>query len=164
MGTTYYVSAAKGNNNNPGNQPDKPLRTIQAAINKAQAGDRVAISGGTYAERLHIQKPGAIDAPIVIAAQEGESAVIDGADLVIPRDTALVAVQQSQAITISGLTIRNAGGIGLAISKSSQITVRETTVDSSYAGGLHVTQSDNVLVEKCRIFNCGRRFLAHGPE
>lgn len=71
MGTTYYVSAAKGNNNNPGNQPDKPLRTIQAAINKAQAGDRVAISGGTYAERLHIQKPGAIDAPIVIAAQEG---------------------------------------------------------------------------------------------
>ena len=55
MGTTYYVSAATGNNNNPGNQPDKPLRTIQAAINKAQAGDRVTVSGGTYAERLHIR-------------------------------------------------------------------------------------------------------------
>ena len=164
MGTTYYVSAAKGNNNNPGNQPDKPLRTIQAAINKAQAGDRVTVSGGTYAERLHIQKPGTIDAPIVIAAQEGESPIIDGANLMIPGDTALVTVQQSQAITMSGLIIRNAGGIGLLISKSSQITVRQTTIDSSYAGGLHVMQSDNVLIEQCRIFNCGRRFLAHGPE
>ncbi|MBP6016456.1 MAG: right-handed parallel beta-helix repeat-containing protein [Candidatus Promineofilum sp.] len=164
MGTTYYVSAATGNNNNPGNQPDKPLRTIQAAINKTQAGDRVTVGGGTYAERLHIQKPGTVDAPIVIAANEGESPVIDGANLIIPRDTALLTVEQSQAITISGLTIRNAGGIGLIVSKSSQVTVRETTIDSSYAGGLHMTQSDNVLVERCRIFNCGRRFLAHGPE
>lgn len=164
MGTTYYVSAAKGNNNNPGNQPENPLRTIQAAINKAQAGDSITIGAGTYAERLHIQKPGTVDAPIVIAAQQGESPVIDGANLNIPHDTGLVVIQQSQAIIFSGLNIHNADGVGLIVDKSSGITVSGVTIEASYAGGLHITQSENVLVEQCRIFNCGRRFLAHGAE
>ena len=164
MATTYHVSAANGNNNNPGNAPDKALRTIQAAINKAQAGDTILIRAGTYSERLHIQKPGTVDAPITITAQQGEQPVIDGANLNIPKDSALVIIQQSQDIVFNGLTIRNSGGRGMLISRSSRISVRGVTATACFAGGMHIGQSDTVLVEGCRVYDCARRFLAHGPE
>ena len=106
MATTYYVSAGNGNNNNPGSDPAQPLRTIQAAVNKLQAGDSVVIRGGVYAERVYIQKPGTADAPILIAAKEGEQPVIDGTSLNIPDDAALVVIQQSQDVTLRGFTIR----------------------------------------------------------
>lgn len=164
MGTTYYVSATDGNNNNPGNQADKPLRTIQAAINKAQAGDTITVRAGTYPERLHIQKPGTADAPITVTAQQGEQAIIDGSNLIIADDSALVVIQQSQDVTFRDITIRNAGGRGLLVNKSSRIAVRGVTIEFCYAGGLHGTQCDGLLIEQCRIHNCARRFLAHGPE
>ena len=164
MGITYYVSASEGNNNNPGNAPDKPFRTIQAGINKAQAGDTIVVRGGTYAERLLAQKPGTADAPIVISAYENEQPVIDGASLSIPEDEALVAVQQSQDLTLNGLIIRNASGRGMAITRSSRITIRNCTIESCYSGGFYAGHSDTVLIEKCRIHDCARRFLAYGPE
>ncbi len=161
MGNTYYVSAANGNNNNPGTDPAKALRTIQAAINKLQAGDTVAVRQGVYAERLHIQKPGTAEAPIVIAAYEGEQPVIDGADLDIPEDAALVVIQQSQDVTLTGLSIRHAGGRGLFIRKSSRVVVRQCAIETCDAAGLDAGQCDTLLIEKCVIHDCARRFLAH---
>lgn len=163
MATTYYVSASEGNNNNPGTQPNKPLRTIQAAINKLQAGDTIDVRAGTYTERLHIQKPGTIDAPILITAHEGEQAIIDGANLTIPAESALVVIQQSQYVTLNGLVVRNAGDRALVIDRSSHITVRGCTIEGAQAGGLQATQGDSLLIEKCVIRGCARRFLAHGP-
>ncbi len=163
MATTYYVSASEGNNNNPGNQPNKPLRTIQAAINKLQAGDTIDVRAGTYIERLHIQKPGTIDAPILITAHEGEQAIIDGANLTIPAEAGLVAIQQSQYVTLNGLTVRNAGGRGLVIDRFSHISVRGCTIESCLAGGIQATQGESLLIEKCVIHDCARRFLAYGP-
>lgn len=164
MGTTYYVSAADGNNNNPGTQVAQPLRTIQAAINKAQAGDTIFVRAGTYAERLHIQKAGAADAPIKLAAHEGEQPIIDGTALIVPADGGLVGVQQSQDITLAGLTIRNAGGRGLFISRSSRVTVQDCAVETCLDGGLQAIQTDTLLIERCRVRNCARRFLSHGPS
>jgi hypothetical protein len=164
MGSTYYVSATNGNNNNPGTDSAQPLRTIQAAVNKLQPGDSVTVRGGVYAERVFIQKPGTTDAPIRIAAQEGEEAVIDGASLSIDADAALVVVQQSQDVTLSGLIVRNAGGRGLLIGQSSRITITNCTVELCYAGGLQATQCETLLIEKCAIHGCARRFLAFGPE
>ncbi len=164
MGTTYHVSAANGNNNNPGTQADKPLRTIQAAINKAQAGDTITVRAGTYTERLHIQKPGTAEAPIVIAAQAGEQPVIDGTNLNIADDSALVIIQQSQDVTLRGFTVRNAGGRGILVNKSSRVTIQNNTIASCFAGGLHALTCDTLLVEQCRIHDCARRFLAYGPD
>ena len=164
MATTYYVSAGNGNNNNPGSDPAQPLRTIQAAVNKLQAGDSVVIRGGVYAERVYIQKPGTADAPIRLAAYEGEQPIIDGASLSIAEDTALVVVQQSQDVSLSGLAIRNSGGRGLAVNQSSRISISGCTIETCYAGGLHANQCETLLVEKCAIHGCARRFLAHGAE
>lgn len=163
MGITYYVSAAEGNNNNPGNAPDKPFRTIQAAINKAQAGDTIYVRSGSYAERLYIQKAGTPETPILISAYQGEHPVIDGSNLNIREDEALIAVQQSQDVALVGLTVRQSGGRGIMIGKSSRVAVRACAVETCYAGGLHGTQCDTLLIEQCRIRDCGRRFLTYGP-
>ena len=163
MGTTYYVSATGGNNNHSGTDPAHPLRTIQAAINKLQAGDSVSIRAGVYTERLYIQKPGTAEAPIRLVAHEGEQPILDGADLNLAEDAALVVIYQSQDITLSGLTIRHSRGRGLVISQSSRVTVNGCTIETCYAGGLQAIQDDNLLVEKCVIHDCARRFLAHGP-
>lgn len=164
MGTTYYVSAANGNNNNPGNESNKPLRTIQAAINKAQAGDAISIRGGSYSERLHIQKPGTVNTPLIIAAQEGQEVVIDGSGLPIPEDSALVVVQQSQDVALVGLTIRNSSGCGLLISKSSRTTVSGCVIELSHGGGLLGERCDTLRIEKCIIHHCANRFLATGAS
>lgn len=161
MGTTYYVSATNGNNNNPGNESDKPLRTIQAAINKTKAGDTIAVRAGTYAERLHIQKPGTVDAPLIIAAEGDGQVIIDGAGLPVPDDAALVIVQQSQDIALVGLTICNSAGRGILISKSSRVTISGCTIELNYAGGVHAEQCDTLQVEKCDISKCAHRFLAN---
>ncbi len=163
MGTTYYVSATNGNNNNPGADPALPLRTIQAAINKLQAGDSVSIRAGVYAERLYIQKPGTAEAPIRLAAYEGEQPILDGAGLSIAEDAALVVIHQSQDVALSGLTIRNSGGRGLVVTQSSRVTASGCAIETCFAGGLQAIQNDNLLVEKCVIRNCARRFMAYGP-
>lgn len=164
MGTTYYVSATNGNNNNPGNEPGKPLRTIQAAINKAQAGDAISIAAGTYAERLHIQKPGTADMPFIIAAREGEEVIVDGSGLPISVDSALIVVEQSQDVALVGLTVRNSTGSGIMISKSSRITATGCIIELCQAGGLHGDQCDKLVIEKCLIHDCARRFLIYGSS
>jgi hypothetical protein len=164
MGTTYYVSAADGNNNNPGTQIAQSLRTIQAAINKAQAGDTIYVRNGVYAERLYIQKAGAADAPIKLAAHQGEQPIIDGTALNVPADSGLVVIQQSQDIVLIGLTLRNAVGRGLAIGRSSRIIIQDCAVETCQAGGLQAVQTDSLLVERCRVRDCARHFLSHGPS
>ncbi|MCZ2114668.1 MAG: right-handed parallel beta-helix repeat-containing protein, partial [Anaerolineae bacterium] len=164
MGSTYYVSATNGNNNNPGNDPNYPLRTIQAAINKAQSGDSITVRGGTYTERLHIQKPGTAGASFAITTDPGEQAIIDGTGLDIPEDAALVVIQQSQNVSLTGLTIRNSAGCGILVGKSSQITIDGCKVEYCQAGGLFADQCDTLLVQKCDISGCARRFLADGAS
>jgi Right handed beta helix region/Chondroitinase B len=77
--TEYHV-AVTGKDNNPGTL-EKPLRTIQAAVSKMQAGDTVLIHQGTYREAVSIEKSGTASAPIVIMAAKNEKAVISGLDL-----------------------------------------------------------------------------------
>jgi hypothetical protein len=46
----------------------KPLRTIQAAVDKAQAGDTIWVKAGQYQEPVEVRSCGRIDAPITLSA------------------------------------------------------------------------------------------------
>ena len=76
--STFYVST-NGNDSNSGSFI-APFRTIQHAINKAQAGDVVLIRGGTYRERLKIENlNGREEAPITFKNFENEEVILSGA-------------------------------------------------------------------------------------
>jgi hypothetical protein len=64
---TYYASP-RGNDLNPGTRT-LPLRTIQAGINKAEAGDTVMVLGGTYREQVTFPRSGAEGLPITVRGQ-----------------------------------------------------------------------------------------------
>lgn len=53
-----------------------PYRSIQAAIDKAQAGDTVKVAPGVYRERLVLNSGGATDLPITL--EGGDGVVLDG--------------------------------------------------------------------------------------
>ena len=77
--TEFHVSP-KGNDANPGTV-DKPLRTIQAALNKLNPGDVCVVHNGTYRESIEMPKSGYEGAPITIKAAQGEHPIISGLDV-----------------------------------------------------------------------------------
>ena len=75
-----YV-AHDGNDANIGSK-QKPLRTIQAAVNRMQAGDVCLIQTGTYRESVEISKSGTPVQPLRIQATPGAKVIFDGTETV----------------------------------------------------------------------------------
>jgi Ca2+-binding RTX toxin-like protein len=63
-----------GNNGNNGSE-GSPLKSIQAAVNKATPGTAIMVKGGTYNESLNLSGlHGTKDKPIVLASADGQGA------------------------------------------------------------------------------------------
>ena len=78
---TYYVSASKGNNDNPGNEK-KPFKTIQKAADVMVAGDNCLIDDGNYRETITLKKSGTKEKPISFTAMEDADVIISGTEVV----------------------------------------------------------------------------------
>ena len=95
--------------------------TIQAAVNVAQAGDRVLIQPGTYVEQVSVAgKNAGVITPagrILIHADPAApagSVILHGAVSQCVNGHA-IRVRQSRFVTIRGLTITGAGGAAIAL-------------------------------------------------
>jgi hypothetical protein len=77
-----YVSPS-GSDSNSGTSISTPLLTIQAAVNKAVAGDIIYLRAGTYAPSTNIQitKSGTASAPITMKNYSCEKVIIDGENM-----------------------------------------------------------------------------------
>jgi parallel beta-helix repeat protein len=78
LAATYYV-APWGNNSNPGTF-DRPWLTIGWAAGRLVARDTVLIRGGTYKESVSPANSGIPGGPIVYAAYDTETVVVDGTE------------------------------------------------------------------------------------
>jgi len=78
---SLYV-APSGNDSNPGTLAS-PLRTVQRAVDLAQAGYTIYLRGGTYAPSTNIQllKSGTASQPITMRNYNNERAIIDGENM-----------------------------------------------------------------------------------
>ena len=63
------VNPTTGSDTNDGS-PNSPMRSIQAALDKAMPGTQIQLAPGVYNERLQTQRDGTADAPIVIKGPE----------------------------------------------------------------------------------------------
>ncbi len=66
---TYFVDSQNGDDFNIGTD-SRPLKTIQAALDKVKVGARIFVRAGTYKERLVLKHSGTKYAPIIIEAQK----------------------------------------------------------------------------------------------
>ncbi|CAM5666268.1 putative Pectate lyase L [Streptomyces afghaniensis 772] [Streptomyces afghaniensis] len=115
-GTTLVV-AADGDDSGPGTL-DRPLRTIQRAVDLARPGDTISVRGGTYAltDNITIAGSGTASQPITLSAHQGERVVVDGEKLPashtpvggsIPRAERGAIHMEASHWRISGLEIVN---------------------------------------------------------
>lgn len=81
---TLYVNQRHpgASDDNPGTA-DRPLRTIQAAADRAEPGDQVLIRAGVYRECVRPPRGGQGDAMIGFEAAPGEEVVIAGSEPVV---------------------------------------------------------------------------------
>lgn len=71
----YYVSPA-GNDRDPGLSPEKPLKTVTCALNRAKSGDTVVLRGGVYREQVVRVWDRKNPKPITVKACPDETPVI----------------------------------------------------------------------------------------
>lgn len=77
----YHVAAEQPNADDANDgSAERPLRTIQAAGDRARAGDTVVVHAGTYRERVCPMRTGEADRPITFAAAEGDAPAVAACD------------------------------------------------------------------------------------
>lgn len=118
-------------------------QAIQAAIDRAQSGDRIEVYPGVYHEDLTVEKSGITLAGIDV---NGERPILDGAGKLAD------AVQVSGSdFTIENFIIREYQGNGVVVSKASNCTFRDLTIDNAGLYGVYPVECDGVLVEGCVV-------------
>ena len=157
-GTTYYV-ATDGNDSNPGTI-DRPFRTIQEAVDRAQAGDTVYVRAGTYVEKVTISNSGTATAPITVAAYPDEEAVIDG-DWTLPTDdypggkwVPLVLITGDH-VALDGFEVKNSRGRGVEIYEAQYCELRNLNIHHVWSSGIQ-DEGERSLVEDCKVWQACR--------
>ena len=105
---------------------ERPIRTIQFAVDRAKPGDRIILQPGIYPEPVVIKRGGSKERPIVIRAAGKWKAILDSnreADV-------MVRIENAPYIEIRDVEIRWYGKVAI-----------------------HLNKSPNVTVEGCRIWN-----------
>jgi hypothetical protein len=166
-GNVYYV-ATNGDDSNPGTI-DQPWRSLQKASDTVTAGDMVYIRGGTYYPWYGVYKyngdcgrsvgwvihglgydgqladdgivgrvMGTPDNYITFENYPGEEVIIDGQDYSTPDATgdglhSCVFIDGACYVRFKGLTVQNVHRFGMILNG----------------------WSDHVLIEQCKLLNCG---------
>nr|MBI2904325.1 right-handed parallel beta-helix repeat-containing protein [Chloroflexota bacterium] len=105
-GNVFYV-ATTGNDSNPGTLA-QPWRTIQKAANTAAPGATVYAHGGVYHEAITVRVSGSeAGGYITFASYPGETAIVDGAGLGVPKgSTGLFLIADQSYVIVQGFEIR----------------------------------------------------------
>ncbi len=158
-GGVLYVRASSGDDSNSGTSPTKALRTIQAAVDRVDSGERIVVGPGLYRSSgtdavVHIEGVhGTPDAVLELIADSSGALTGDAAAaVVIDADAQPFAVRitDAQYVVVDGFTITGSSGsdaAGVHIRRDSRfITLRNCEVTSNAFDGVRVETSANVLL------------------
>ncbi|MFN3307099.1 MAG: right-handed parallel beta-helix repeat-containing protein, partial [Candidatus Kapaibacteriota bacterium] len=164
-GRTFYVSKS-GNDDNDGSR-DKPLLTIQKAIDIAWYHDTIYVEAGTYNENI---KFNGIDL-VLLALNGPEQTIIDG----LRNGTPVVTLEngESSATVIDGFTIQNGvnyqmdNGPGITIKyQNTAPTLRNLIIKNNeawaFGGGIFCYNAGNVKIINCKIENNKAKYFGGG--
>jgi hypothetical protein len=135
-----------------------PLKTINAALGKAAAGDTITVHDGTYKETVNLSKPG-----VTLRAANSRKAVIDGgygpgkfkADNTLPPvDSAkqyspLVKISGAGSV-VAGFVIRNSPGRGAQLVADGAQLI-DCHVDFCYSHTVWVGDCAGAIVDGCIV-------------
>ncbi len=161
---TTLVVASTGDDAGPGTL-DRPLRTIQRAVDLAQPGDSIAIRGGRYAPTRNIQilHGGTASLPITMTGYRSERVIIDGEQMPntpaplgasIPNSERGAIHLEASFWSFANLEIIN-GPYAIFGRNSSNNTFSRLVTHDNYESGLHLqgTSSNNQIINLDSFMN-----------
>jgi Ca2+-binding RTX toxin-like protein len=114
-----------------------PFKTIQQAVNGAQAGTSIMVKAGTYTENVSLKASGTADAPITIVSADGAGkAVIKPASS--SYDT--IRVGGFDHVVIDGFTIHAPS------SEKNGVHIHAQVSESVFNPASHVTVQNNIII------------------
>jgi parallel beta-helix repeat protein len=142
----YYV-AKNGNDNNPGTS-DKPIASIQEAINKAKAGDKVYIKGGTYylKKPLYISQNGTANARITVQSAPGEKAILDGSQIE-DANPHIIGIG-GEYIDFKDFKLTNSKKLAVVTWYGKNIRITNNDISNTQNTGVGIYYSKNIEVSK----------------
>ncbi|ELS58357.1 right-handed parallel beta-helix repeat-containing protein [Streptomyces viridochromogenes] len=156
-GAATLVVATDGSDSAPGTV-DRPLRTIQRAVDLAKPGDVISVRGGRYAltDNITIIASGTASQPITLGAHRGERVIVDGEQLPashtpvggsIPRAERGAIHMEASHWRISGLELVN-GPYGLYCDGCSNNVFSRLSTHDNYESGFQLqgSSSDNQIL------------------
>lgn len=163
MAKTYYVSAENGNDKNAGNEK-KPLKTIQAGINKLSAGDTLLVRKGTYDEQIIVNRSGDKRNPIAIQAYPGEKPVIDGERVKLSLTARLVQISRSQNLQFNGFEVRNSRGRGIGLNDCTSVVVSGCDIHNCQSNGILIIDCQETTIEKNKVHACAQKYVSAAAD
>ena len=133
-----------------------PLRTAQAAIDRAHPGDTVVLHPGIYPGPVRIDHGGADGRPITLRAAAPWKAILDGAR----RHDEMIRVEQAAHVVIQGLQIRWYGKAGIHVIESPDVRVEGCRVWNAHWGG-NWPEGIGVFVERSQRFAAAGNVLSN---
>jgi parallel beta-helix repeat protein len=109
--------------------------SISSGVSGLVAGETLCLRGGVYTQTVTIARSGTSNAPIVIASQPGETAIIDGSGVSLGSTGSVVRVTGSY-VTLANIEVRNSSGRGITI---------EGTGDRVSGTSVHNIQYNGIL-------------------
>jgi hypothetical protein len=146
--TVVYVSP-EGSDENEGRSPDRPLRSLQLAVERAQPGDTVLVSEGAYSPVVVDKKS---DLVVLVAPESIVEIVGDGYE----RETG-VLIRDSEGISISGLSVTSVLR-GIRVESSTDVDLEAVRVHDIGQEGIAFTRrSSRLRLRDSIIEMTGRR-------
>ena len=178
---TFYVSTT-GNDTTGNGSVGSPYRTITKGYSVTNPGDTVFVRGGTYAEKVLMNRSGSSGLPITIAAYPGETPIVNGATLSATGYYDSLVTMTGSYNTVDGLTVRNFeyydptggqyvgvsgpwwGGEGIQIYPyTTNNTIRNCTINHIGAFGI-VAAGNNQLIEYNILYDVGYPYAYYLPS
>jgi nitrous oxidase accessory protein NosD len=131
---SWFVSL-DGQDANDGGSRDRPVRTIQFAVDRALPGDRVVLLPGLYPGETTLTHGGLDGAPITIEAEEAGTVTLDARHEL----SSCLRLIEAPNVVIRGLVLRWFG--------------KADTFYCYRKSGVYIEDSANVSVRNCRIWN-----------
>ncbi|WP_207485933.1 right-handed parallel beta-helix repeat-containing protein [Arenibaculum pallidiluteum] len=153
--TKYLWVSPNGSNSNSGSQ-GSPLKTIQAAVNKATPGTAIMVKAGTYKESVQLTKDGTTDKPIWLTSADGigaakivSSSTSNGPIYAHGEDNWIIKGFETQGgkngiqFSMSGSDIRKMGAQGM----TKNVVIQDNIIKNvKIDDGIKLSQAQNFVV------------------
>lgn len=137
----YYVSTS-GADVNPGTSEGAAWRTLQAAANRVNPGDRVEVLAGNYVG-FNMTRDGTSAARITFAARPG--AAVTTANTWNNQDG--INLEGADFVTIDGFNVSNMPRTGIRSVLNQFVTIRNNVLDNNGRWGVLTGFSNDLLIE-----------------